>query len=33
MILSNAHYNKSSQDIISVAITSNIRGLDYEVVI
>ncbi len=33
MIISNGYYNESSQDIIAVAITSNIRGLDYEVVI
>jgi len=33
MIISNGYYNKSSQDIIAVAITSNIRGLDYEIVI
>ena len=33
MILSNGHYNKVSEDIIAVAITSNIRGLEYEVVI
>ena len=33
MIISNSYYNESSQDIIAIAITSNIRGLDYEVVI
>lgn len=33
IIISNTYYNKSSQDIIAIAITSNIRGLDYEVII
>ncbi len=33
LILSNSIYNKATNDIITVAITSNIRGLNYEVVI
>ncbi len=31
MVLSNAEYNKSTDDIIVAAITSNIRGLSKEV--
>jgi len=33
MIISNGYYNESSQDVIAIAITSNIRGIEYEVVI
>jgi mRNA interferase MazF len=31
MILSNANYNKNTEDIIVAAVTSNIRGLENEV--
>ncbi|MCK8825639.1 type II toxin-antitoxin system PemK/MazF family toxin [Fuchsiella alkaliacetigena] len=33
LILSNSIYNKGTNDLIVVAITSNIRGLNYEVII
>ena len=32
MILSNSEYNKLTDDIIVAAITSNIRGVDREVI-
>lgn len=33
LVLSNDLYNKQTEDIIVAAITSNIRGIDFEILI